>query len=515
MNSSSGRTSGAVSSTGLLLRIHRPDGQVDEFYVAHGLTIGRSEANTVELAGDMSVERSHARIEVSGGAARLKCVATEGQLVVNGAKVRELALAPGIGFRVGKTVFECVPGLLAPSAGASALDAVCPYCRSRDVTLGIKTIQACPSCKRSILVVNLGPPDHRTMVIPAKLGDSKVEALVARGGMGLVLKGQNQGKFPVAIKVPLLDKAINKESFERFRQEVAMLKRVRHPNVVKLLEYGHAGRTNYLTMEWIEGQSLREYIAALRNRRECIQFDVALRWLEQICKGLAAIHAVGVVHRDIKPSNILIGPQSTALISDLGIAKGGDATGDLTTTGELLGTHEYMAPEQISAPAMVDHRTDLYSLGVTIYELLTGGRPVGAWLPASQVNRTVPASFDRILKSLLAPRMENRCADVHQLIAEVRNLTMAVAAEPGKPSEERRGRGAKAKYVWLAISGLFVVTGLVVVGVDLQNSPAPVTRRQNCPTASKTHRQNHTATCAGQLVGRSGVAQKRNRRKDF
>ena len=122
------------------------------------------------------------------------------------------------------------------------------------------------------------------------------------------------------------------------------------------------------------------------NVGNCREFEDVLRWFAQVCKGLAAVHAVGIIHRDIKPSNILIAQDGHVLLADLGVGKRADANQTaLTTTGQLPGTYEYMAPEQFSAPDTVDQRTDLYSLGVTFYELLTGERPMGAWLPASQI----------------------------------------------------------------------------------------------------------------------------------
>ena len=121
-----------------------------------------------------------------------------------------------------------------------------------------------------------------------------------------------------------------------------------------------------MTLSWIS-----------RRAQQLPRFENVLPWFDQVCKGLAAVHAVGVIHRDIKPSNILIAQDGHVLLSDLGVGKRADANQTaLTTTGQLPGTYEYMAPEQLSAPDTVDQRTDLYALGVTFYELLTGDRPV-------------------------------------------------------------------------------------------------------------------------------------------
>jgi Protein kinase domain/Tetratricopeptide repeat len=151
-----------------------------------------------------------------------------------------------------------------------------------------------------------------------------------------------------------------------------------------------------------------------------------------VTRGLAAIHSVGIIHRDLKPANILIGPDGLARIADLGIARQVEESRTVgTTTGHVPGTYEYMAPEQISNPRGVDGRVDLFSMGVTFYELLAGSRPVGAWHPASTVNPTVPRAFDEILSRLLAPRPDHRHADVYEVLAAIGGLP----GKKGQPPE--------------------------------------------------------------------------------
>src|SRR5205823_923244 len=147
---------------------------------------------------------------------------------------------------------------------------------------------------------------------------------------------------PVAIKLLAPGTLGDRPDAERFRREVTMLARVRHPNVVRLLGAGQSGRFAFLAMEWIEGPSLRQVIAANRRDGKVPSFKVALRWFRQVGKGLAAIHAVGLVHRDVKPSNILIGPDGVARIADFGLAKRVDpGQTAYTTTGSVSGTYEY------------------------------------------------------------------------------------------------------------------------------------------------------------------------------
>jgi len=431
---SSGRSDRGSSrhSAGLLLRVHRPDGGTDEFYLAGGLTIGRSLANTVVLADDDSVDRTHACVEIADdGSARLRCVEPDSSLTIDEKAVRDLPLDPGSRFRIGRTEFECIPGRRWADRPDDTVRTACPFCASTDVATGGEDIQPCPACEGLILPVRPDSHGAEPIFLPAVYGDYRAERYVARGGMGLVLKGVRVGGTePVAVKVLLPGTLADRRDAELFEREVAMLARVRHPHVVKLLDHGKSGRFHFLVLEWIEGPSLRQVIADANRAGKVTDFTVAFRWFEQVSKGLAAIHAVGMVHRDIKPSNILIGPDGVARIADLGIAKRIDAAHtSYTTTGHAPGTFEYMAPEQLAAPDTVDGRTDLYALGLTFYELLTRVRPVGPWRPASDINETVPKVFDEILGHLLAPTPDQRFGDIHELLSDLSMIRHPFAAE--------------------------------------------------------------------------------------
>ncbi len=426
-------------SAGLLLRVSRPDGRADEFYLAGGLTIGRSVANAVVLADDDSVDRAHARVEVAeDGAARLLCIESGSSLAVGDETVRILALDAGVRFRIGRTDFECIPGQRGANQPDGPVRTACPFCASTEVaTMGME-IRQCPACNAQVLPAQPDSLSPEPILLPAVYGDYRAERYVTRGGMGLVLKGVSEGGGEaVAIKVLLTDTILNHRDAGRIEREVAMLVRVRHPNVVKLLDHGTAGRCHYLVLEWIEGPSLREVIAEAHPAGKLPDFVDASRWFGQVAKGLAAIHAVGMVQRDLKPSNILIGPDGVARIADLGIAKRVDAGHtSYTTIGHASGTFEYMAPEQWKAPDAVDDRADLYALGVTFYELLTGSRPMGAWLPASEINPTVPKGFDEVLAHLLAPRPADRYGDIHNLLAALRSLDPASSGVRGQRARD-------------------------------------------------------------------------------
>jgi len=419
-------------SAGLLMRVLRPGEPAEEFYLAAGLTIGRSVANTVVLADD-AVDRAHARVEIGADdTAILRCVEPGSSLTTGGEAVRELPLDAGVRFGIGRIEFECVPGRRGYEAGSHRARATCPFCDSTADFAAGDEVRNCPGCSNPLLPLRPDPLDPAPLLVPVSYDAYRADRFVARGGMGLVLKGvRAKDDEPVAIKVLLAGTDLDRQESGRFEREVTMLGRVRHPNVVELLGHGSSGGFNYLAMEWIEGPSVRRVIADARQAGKLTDFITAFRWFHQVGKGLAAIHAVGMIHRDLKPSNILIGPDGGARIADLGIAKRVDAGHtSYTTAGHSPGTFEYMAPEQLAAPDAVDGRADLYALGVTFHELLTGTRPVGAWRAASVVNPTVPKPFDALLGRLLDPTPDLRYDDVYELLAAT--STFAKSA-PGWP----------------------------------------------------------------------------------
>ena len=337
------------SSAGLLQRVCRANGHTDEFYLANGLTIGRTVANTVVLADD-TVDRTHARVDLAeDGAARLRCVGSDNKLSVGDTAVQEIGLTAGVKFCIGTTDFECISGQREPEREHMSRGSACPYCGSKAIPAPCTNPTLCPGCGQPILVLDLGGHYPSPLVIPAKYAEFQAERFVARGGMGLVLRGFAEGnKQPVAIKLLLPGSGVDRQAADRFKQEISLMRRVTHPNVVRLVSYGRAEHFNFLVMEWIEGRSLRDVIMDFAQHKQLPRFEDVLPWFEQVCKGLAAVHAVGVIHRDIKPSNILIARDGHVLLSDLGVGKRADANQTaLTTTGQLPGTYEYMAPEQL------------------------------------------------------------------------------------------------------------------------------------------------------------------------
>jgi len=209
----------------------------------------------------------------------------------------------------------------------------------------------------------------------------EVVELVGRGAMGFVFKVRQPhlDRF-VALKL-LPDKLARDPRFaERFNREGRVLARLNHPNIVSVFDFGRTEHFYFLLMEFVDGVNLRQAMQAGR-----FSPSEALAIVPKICEALQYAHEQGVLHRDIKPENILLDARGRVKIADFGIAKlvGEDQPSvTLTGTGAALGTPHYMAPEQLERPSEVDHRADVYSLGVVFYEMLTGELPIGRFAPA-------------------------------------------------------------------------------------------------------------------------------------
>src|SRR4051812_25286678 len=205
-------------------------------------------------------------------------------------------------------------------------------------------------------------------MIGEKLGSFRIEAVLSTGAVGVVYRGNNEltGK-PAAVKVISGEIAKQGKAYERFRREAEILQQFRHPNIVRFLALGRFQGTAYFAMEYVPGENLEQLLVRRGQLpwREVVDLGI------QICEALHYAHEHGVVHRDLKPSNLMVSEQGQVKLTDFGIAKDLDATA-LTAPGRTLGTAAYMAPEQIRGTPEVSHKTDLYSLGIVLYQMLTG-----------------------------------------------------------------------------------------------------------------------------------------------
>jgi serine/threonine-protein kinase len=251
------------------------------------------------------------------------------------------------------------------------------------------------------------------------LGKYRIEGILGRGGMGVVYKGFDPNiERVVAVKTVRMGALEGEEADEvlqRFKREAQAVGRLAHPNIVSVYEYGEHGGKPYIAMEFVEGRELAELLESGKR------FDLpeAVVLMEQVFSALAYCHAHGVVHRDLKPANILMLDDGKPKLTDFGIARIESST--LTRTGAVMGTPDYMSPEQLTGQG-TDARSDLFSAAVILYELITGERPFpgktfagimnrvmrGEFDRPSEVNVHVCASWDRLLARGLATRPDDR-----------------------------------------------------------------------------------------------------------
>ncbi|MFL5244575.1 MAG: serine/threonine-protein kinase [Gemmataceae bacterium] len=220
---------------------------------------------------------------------------------------------------------------------------------------------------------------------------------VAEGGMGSIYKGRNRetGQI-VALKVMPSHMAGNAVLLKRFEQEFRAASLLDHPNIVRALDYGEAGSSPYLVMEFVDGESLGQKL----ERDGKMPENEAIKIIAQVAQGLHRAHKQGMIHRDVKPDNILVTPDGTAKLADLGLVKEVEADLNLTRTGRGLGTPHFMAPEQFRNAKNADARCDIYSLGATLYMMVTGdlpfksNGPLDAWMKKIHNEITAPGKVN-------------------------------------------------------------------------------------------------------------------------
>ncbi|HVK17677.1 MAG TPA: serine/threonine-protein kinase [Fimbriiglobus sp.] len=211
-----------------------------------------------------------------------------------------------------------------------------------------------------------------------QLGCYDLLGKIAEGGMGAVYKGRHRDSgLLVAIKVIPADTTRSPLSLRRFEQEFKAASLIDHPNVVKALDYCGTGPTPFLVMEFVEGETLGQRV----ERDGPLSESEAVWIIGQVCEGLHRAHKQGLIHRDVKPDNIMTGPDGVVKLTDLGLVKDVEGEQNLTRTGRGLGTPHFMAPEQFRMAKNADVRCDVYSLGATLYMLVTGAVPFARTTP--------------------------------------------------------------------------------------------------------------------------------------
>jgi predicted Ser/Thr protein kinase len=318
---------------------------------------------------------------------------------------------------------------------------ICPSCGKPLAANAPKGL--CPEC----LMRGAFPTGTDTGGKPARFVPPSIEELapkfpeleilefVGQGGMGAVYQARQKALDRiVALKILPPQAATGPGFAERFTREARALAQLNHPHIVVLYEFGQADGLFYFLMEFVDGTNLRQVLNAGR-----LAPKEALAIVPQICEALQYAHDRGIVHRDIKPDNILLSKQGQVKIADFGVAKivsqtpepiaeGAPApSGDLTEAGSALGTPQYMAPEQVKNSAEVDHRADIYSLGVVFYQMLTGELPAGK-IEAPSKKVQIDVRLDEVVLRALEKKPERRYQQAGDLRTEVETIAQTPPA---------------------------------------------------------------------------------------
>jgi tetratricopeptide (TPR) repeat protein/tRNA A-37 threonylcarbamoyl transferase component Bud32 len=300
---------------------------------------------------------------------------------------------------------------------------------------------------------------------------------LGKGGMGRVYRVEDTKlKQEVALKLIKPEIAKDKKTIERFRNELKLARNIRHKNVCGMFDLGETEGASFITMEYVRGEDLKSFI----RRSGLISVGKAISIANQVCEGLSEAHRLGVVHRDLKPQNIMIDKEGNVRIMDFGIARSLEARG-ITASGMIIGTPEYMSPEQVEAKE-VDQRSDIYSLGIILYEMTTGRLPFEADTPFAvgvkqkseepesprDINPQIPEDLSRVILRCLEKDRDARYQSVGEVRSELVNI------EKGIPTTERevpvrKPLTSKEITVQFSVKKIFIpafiFAAVVIIGV--------------------------------------------------
>jgi len=320
----------------------------------------------------------------------------------------------------------------------------CPKCQSDNTD----TARFCSNCATPLPLEDAQVSFTKTMETPVEkltrgvLFANRYEIIeeLGIGGMGAVYRVYDtKTEEEIALKLIRPEIAADKKTIDRFRSELTTARRIAHRNVCKMYDLGEDKGNNFITMEYVSGGDLKKFI----RRSEQLSVGKAISIAKQICDGLSEAHSLGIVHRDLKPNNIMIDDSGNAKIMDFGIARSIKAKG-ITGAGVMIGTPEYMSPEQVEGKE-VDQRSDIYSLGVILYEMVTGGVPFEGDTPFTigvkhkseaprnpkELNSQIPDDLSNLILKCMEKDKDNRCQTAGDLNSELDNI------EKGIPTTDR------------------------------------------------------------------------------
>ena len=333
-----------------------------------------------------------------------------------------------------------------------------------------------------------------TLAAGARLGPYEILSPLGAGGMGEVYRARDTrlGR-DVAVKVLPAHLSTDPERRERFEREAKAVSSLSHPHVCALHDVGREGDVDYLVMELLEGETLQDRLA-----RGALPTEQVLRYGAEIGDALDAAHRKGIVHRDLKPGNVMLTKTGVKLL-DFGLARAAESAaspsgltalptvaGNLTQEGTILGTFQYMAPEQLEGkPA--DGRTDIFALGAVLYEMATGRKAfsgqsqaslIAAILerepaPVSSIQPMTPPALERAIRSCLAKDPEDRWQSAKDVASELRWIGQA-SSQPGTPAPALPSR-ARRERLWMAVAGVAVGVSAVLAWASARARPSPAT----------------------------------------
>jgi serine/threonine protein kinase/Tfp pilus assembly protein PilF len=369
----------------------------------------------------------------------------------------------------------------------------CPKCQTENPDKS----QFCSSCGTQLLSAeDVAMAQEETIQAPKQelttgstfAGRYQVVEELGKGGMGKVYKVfDKEVNAKVALKLIKPEVATDEKTIERFRNELKTARDISHKNVCRMYDLNKEEGSYYITMEYVSGEDLKRMIRMMGQLSSGKAISVA----RQVCEGLVEAHRLGVVHRDLKPQNIMIDREGNARIMDFGIARSLKAKG-ITDKGLIIGTPEYMSLEQVEGKG-VDHRSDIYSLGIILYEMTTGRVPFEGETPLSiamkqksdapkdprSLNPQIPEDLNRVILTCLEKDRDKRYQKAEELLAELKNLEKGIPTTEkvlptGKPTTSQEIT-VTFKKRWAFIGILFLV--IIIAGLSIiyfiNKEPAP------------------------------------------
>jgi serine/threonine protein kinase/tetratricopeptide (TPR) repeat protein len=360
----------------------------------------------------------------------------------------------------------------------------CPTCHSENPD----TTRFCGMCATELSHTE-GSPVAATAVLPPPpkevgvgsvfAGRYEVVEELGKGGMGRVYKvWDKEVEEEVALKLLNPQTGGDAKSIERFRSELKLARQISHRNVCRVYDLSKHHETYYITMEYVQGEDLKSSI----RKMGALGIGRAVSIARQVCEGLAEAHRLGVVHRDLKPQNIMVDKNGNVRIMDFGIARSIKTKG-VTETGVIIGTPEYISVEQVEG-AEADHRSDIYSLGIILYEMVTGKVPYDGDTPLSvavkhttqfpedprELNAQVPVALSRLILKCIAKNRGNRYQSVEALVGELGDIVRGISTAAAEPLKKRPAILGKTN-VWFKLSRV-LVPGLILLAVILAGTGA-------------------------------------------